>query len=65
MHVGTDDFGNATSQEVPYNNTTIIATDSQQSAMFVKCTCQCHTDAIQCAIGVLHQESKAVLQTIK
>ena len=52
----TNHFGNTTSQEVPYDNTTIVTTYGQQRAMPVECTSQCHADTIQRAIGVLHTQ---------
>lgn len=53
MNVCTDNFGNAASQEIPDDDTAIVAAHRQQRAPAVKCAGEGHANAIQGAICLL------------
>ena len=65
--MGTDNSSNPTSQEIPDNNSTVVATNSKQSAPFIECARNGHRDTIEGSIEFLSktvQISKSH-QTIK
>uniref|UniRef100_A0A6B0UQE2 Putative secreted protein n=1 Tax=Ixodes ricinus TaxID=34613 RepID=A0A6B0UQE2_IXORI len=53
VHVRTDDLGNASCQEVPDDNPTVVAANSQKRSTLVESTCDCQADAVQSSIKFL------------
>ena len=54
MHMGVDDFGNATGQEIPNDNSAIVAAHREQCALAVEGAGDSDADAVQGPIKVLH-----------
>lgn len=56
MDVCTDDFGNAPCEEIPNDNSAIVAAHSQQGAPAIEGAGEGHTDTVQSAICLLHMQ---------
>ena len=54
VHMGVDDFGNATGQEIPNDNSAIVAAHRKQCALAVEGAGDSDADAVQGPIKVLH-----------
>lgn len=54
----TDNFGNAASQEIPDDDTAIIAAHRQQRAPAIKRTGEGHANTIQGAISLLSTHTR-------
>ena len=57
MNVCADDFGDASREEVPDDDSAIVTTDGQQRPPAIKGAGQSHADAVQSAIGLLSARS--------
>ena len=53
MDMSIDGFGDTTSEEVPDDNASIIAADSQQRTAFVECTRHSNAGTVQLAVRIL------------
>ncbi len=64
MHMGADEFGDASSEKVPDDDASIVAPHSQQGALPVESTCHCYADTIQGSIEVLYVQYLTVSDLI-
>ena len=53
MDVSCDDLGDATGQEVPDNDSSVVASDSKEGAKPVEAAGDCHGDTVQRSIEFL------------
>lgn len=53
VDVCTDDLGDTTCKEVPYDNASVVTADGKQRPPAVKGAGQSHADTVQCAICFL------------
>ena len=54
MDVRIDDFSNSSCQEIPDDNTSVVAANGEQRATLVEDARDCHTDTVEGAIEVLN-----------
>lgn len=65
MDVCTNYFSNASCQEIPDDNSTIITANCKQRAPPIKCACQGHADTIQGAISFLKMNINTTTHMVK
>ena len=53
MDVSCDDLGDATGQEVPDNDSSVVASDSKEGSKPVEAAGDCHGDAVERSIEFL------------